>query len=108
MKQKPIEAKDLHIGCMNCSTATLKAPLTMTIAVGFGDARITFNDKTVYDGESDYQNGKKPKTLRTFELQARKKKGDWRFIHYGPMHGETFQRQGKNNWVCIESNRGFA
>ncbi len=74
----------------------------MLIAVGFGDAYITFNGKTIYDGEADYHKRGKAKTLKYFELQARYKKGDWRVIKYGPLHGETFQRQGKNNWVCVK------
>jgi hypothetical protein len=26
----------------------------------------------------------------------------------GPLHGETYQRQGKNHWVLVERNLGFA
>lgn len=33
---------------------------------------------------------------------------DWRIIKHGPLHGETFQRQGEGRWVCVESNDGFA
>lgn len=107
--EKPIEAKDLHIGCLNCSTACLKAPMDMEIAVGFGMAIVTKDGKQIYDGEADYRQDKKIKRVRYFENLARKEpKCDWRIIKNGPMHGETFQRQGKNNWVCIESNNGFA
>lgn len=61
-KEKAISSKQLHIGCLCCSTATLKAPLNNTNVVGFGDAHISFSGKLIYDGE----------------------------------------------WVCIESNKGFA
>ena len=64
VKKDPIKRKDLHVGCLNCSTAALIAPM-----------------------DPDH---------------------DWRIVKFGPMHGETFQRQVENNWVCIESNEGFA
>lgn len=108
-KLKPLEAKDIHMGCLNCSTACLKAPLTMAIAVGFGDAYIEKDGKKIYDGEAEYQAGKEPKRLQYFEDLAKEEPdADWRLVKYGPMHGETFQRQGNGLWVCVESNQGFA
>ena len=109
MKKKPVKAKELHIGCLNCSTACLKLPLNREIAVGFGSAFVKKNNKIIYDGEMAYRDGKRIKRVRYFEKLARKSpQVDWQIILHGPMHGETFQRQGKNNWVCVESNRGFA
>jgi hypothetical protein len=108
-KLNAVEAKDLHIGCLNCSTAALKAPMDMMIAVGFGSAIVFKDGKMIYDGEADCHKTGKAKTVKHFEMLARKSpKSDWRIQKYGPMHGETFQRQGKNNWVCVESNQGFA
>lgn len=71
---------------------------------------MVFKDgKPIYDGEEAYRKDEKVKTVRYFEMQARKDPDhDWRIEKHGPMHGETFQRHGKNNWVCIESNAGFA
>lgn len=107
--EKPIESKDLHIGCLNCSSAALKAPMEMMIAVGFGSAIVFKDGKPIYDGEADLHKTGKAKKVRYFEMLARKEPDhDWRIENHGPMHGETFQRQGKNNWVCIESNEGFA
>lgn len=108
-KLKPIPPNKIHIGCLCCSTAAQIAPLNMLICVGFGDAYVTKNGKEIYNGEEDYRNGNKPKTIKYFENLARKNpKSDWRIIKYGPLHGETFQRHGKNKWVCVESNQGFA
>jgi hypothetical protein len=105
----PIKPEDLHIGCLNCSTAELKASLDMQIVVGFGMAIVTKDGETIYDGEMDYQNGKEPKSLQYFEDMAKQDPDhDWRVIRHGPMHGETHQRHGDGNWVCIESNPGFA
>lgn len=101
--------KNIHIGCLNCSTAAHIAPLSMIIAVGFGAAYVTKDGGQIYDGEQACRAGKKPKTVRSIELMARKDPDhDWRIVKFGPMHGETFQRQGMNKWVCIESNEGFA
>jgi hypothetical protein len=110
MELKPqIDKKDLHLGCLNCSTAALQAPMSMLICVGFGSAVVTKDGETVYDGERDLHDGKEPKTVRDIELMAVDDPDhDWRIIKDGPLHGETFQRHGVDNWVCIESNQGFA
>jgi hypothetical protein len=48
-------------------------------------------------------------TLRAAEARARKApRHDWRIVLDGPLHGETYQRQGKNRWVLVEKNEGFA
>ena len=81
----------------------------MMIAVGFGSAFVTKDDEQVYDGESDYQNNKKPKCVSDIEAMAKLDPDhDWRIVKYGPLHGETYQRHGDDAWVCIESNMGFA
>jgi hypothetical protein len=99
----------LHIGCLNCSTSALEAPMHMGIAVGFGGAYVLKDGECVYDGQWDYQSGNEPKTVRQIERMAsRDPDHDWRIVKDGPMHGETFQRQGKGKWVCVESNAGFA
>jgi hypothetical protein len=109
MKLKPIKANKLFLGCLSCSSACLKAPMNMQIAVGFGDAFVTKNGKVIYDGEKDLRERGKARTVKYFENLARKEpKADWRIIKYSPLHGEIFQRQGKNNWVCVKSNKGFA
>lgn len=56
-----------------------------------------------------FHEGKNPRTFRFAEGKARQKPdADWRVVLHGPMHGETYQRQGKNRWVLVESNEGFA
>ena len=54
-KLPPTKEKDLYIGCLNCSTAAIQAPLDMIICVGFGSAYVTRDNKTVYDGEQDFR-----------------------------------------------------
>lgn len=105
--EKPISEEDLYIGCLHCSTACLVAPMSMIIAVGLGDACVTVDGHRIYD-ESWVKDEQYWTVLDAEMLAANYPNRDWRIIKYGPMHGETFQRQGKRNWVCIESNRGFA
>lgn len=71
-KIKPIKKDRLHIGCAVCSTAALTAPLEMIVCVGFGAAYVEKDGIEIYDGESEYKNGKEPKTLQFFEDLAKK------------------------------------
>lgn len=106
-KLKPLESKDIHVGCINCSTAARVAPMDMLIAVGFGSAIVTKDDELIYDENSisgdNYWTVQDAENLAKLEPDC-----DWRIEKHGPLHGETFQRQGENNWVCVESNEGFA
>ena len=104
-----IDRKDLHIGCATCSTAALVAPLKREIAVGFGSAFVTRDGIKIYDGQAEYQTRGKALRVKDIENMARAEPDhDWRIVFHGPLHGETYQRQGKNHWVCVESNEGFA
>jgi len=106
-KKLPMVSK-LHYGCLNCSTAALEAPMDMEICVGFGEAYVTKDGVQIYDGEQDYRNDKQPKLVKDIEAMAIEDPDhDWRIIKYGPLHGETFQRQD-GKWICVESNGGFA
>jgi len=108
-KLPQIKGKDLHVGCLNCSTAAMVAPLDMEVCVGFGMACVEKDGVMVYDGDEEYRLYGKAKKVRYFENLARKDPDhDWRIIKHGPMHGETFQRHEKNRWICIESTGGFA
>lgn len=100
-------AKVIHQGCLNCSMAARVAPMNMVIAVGFGSATVTKGPELIYDEQQ--VEDEKYWTVQDVENLAEKEPDlDWRITKFGPMHGETFQRQGAGNWVCIESNEGFA
>ncbi|KKM75045.1 hypothetical protein LCGC14_1394240 [marine sediment metagenome] len=104
-----IKDGDLYMGCLTCSTAEYKASMDKIICTGFGSACATKDGKTVYDGDQDYRNGNEPKTVGEIEKIAQESPDhDWRIVMYGPLHGEIYQRQGEKNWVCVESNQGFA
>jgi myo-inositol-hexaphosphate 3-phosphohydrolase len=107
--EKKEPAKKIFKGCLNCSTASSVADLERTICVGFGAAYVTKNNELIYDGEQELRDGKEPKKIQFFDDMAKlDPDNDWQITFYGPWHGETYQRQGDNNWVCIESNEGFA
>ena len=109
LKLPPIAPKDLHIGCLNCSTAAMEAPMEMSICVGFGVAIVTRDGETIYDGERAFKEDTEPWTTQEAEnAAAADPDHDWRIVKDGPMHGETFQRHGPGKWVCVKSNSGFA
>lgn len=108
MKKLPVVKRIFH-GCITCSTSNYTANMHKQIAVGFGSAFVTKNKKFFYDGERDYQNDKEPKSFYHIERIARKHpRCDWRIHFYGPMKTEVYQRQGKNKWLLIKSESGFA
>lgn len=107
-KLTPVEAT--LCGCLNCSTRYTTAPMEMMIAVGFGDARVTKNGETVYnENESCRDNWDNAWRVKDAENAALDDSdNDWRIVMYGPMHGETYQRQNAGEWVLVEKNNGFA
>ena len=123
--EKPITRKKLHIGCLNCSSASLKLSMDRILDVGFGDVHVTRDGEYVYDCTGYGYSIEKDGVMTEFKTDNYPIDGsanawliermankdpfhDWRIVFYGPMHGETYQRQGYMNWVCIESNKGFA
>jgi len=106
--QPRLKDSDIHIGCCNCSTAARIAPMNMWIAVGFGYAAVTKDGETVYSERNDMSESEIWTTQTAETLAAADPNHDWRIVKHGPLHGETFQRQGKGKWYCIESNQGFA
>jgi hypothetical protein len=108
IKLPPISKKKIHKGCMICSCVEQVAPMDLWITVGFGSAFVTKDGEVTY---SEPPNTEWEDTLGlvAVELTAREyPESDWRVHLSGPLHGEVYQRQGKNKWVLVESNRGFA
>ncbi len=93
--------------CLNCPPIVRKLDLRRHIAVGFGYAGVTCDGEEVWTERGDeYAN---TWTVRKAETRARKDPDhDWRIVMDGPMHGETYQRHGQNEWVLVERNQGFA
>lgn len=49
-----------------------------------------------------------PTVAQAEALALLKPDADWRVILEGPLHGETYQRQGEGRWVLVVKNQGFA
>ena len=101
-----------HRGCLNCAPRPRTLRLTDIVAVGFGDAHCERDGEIVYevwrDG-SETPSSRRNATVRRFEMMARHApRHDWRIVLDGPLHGETYQRHGKNRWVLVKRNTGFA
>lgn len=92
--------------CPHCPPIPTQASMEKLIAVGFGCAQVQCDGRVVMDGErwqGDW--------LRFSDAEAKAAADpdhDWRVVLHGPLHGETYQRQGAGVWVCIERNEGFA
>ena len=85
------------------------APLSTMTAVGFGEAYISKNGEIIFDGEEYLDTHPEAKPLEEFEQLAQlEPEADWRLVLNAPLWNITFQRQGKEKWVCIDSGIGFA
>ena len=108
-KLPPIKKGELHIGCLNCSTAEYQASMDHLIGSGFGFAALLKDGDVVFDGDSVYEEtGQYPSFAEAEAEAAKDPNHDWQVVIDTPLHGETYQRHGKNKWICVESNRGFA
>lgn len=105
-KEKPI--KGGFGGCMSCGYQHEIAPEGMLIAVGFGIATVTKNNKEIYN-ENAIKNESEIWTLKDAENEALKDEdNDWRIHLVAPLSERHYQRQGKNYWVLYEKGIGFA
>lgn len=105
--------------CPHCKPIPTQAPMEKVIAVGFGGATLERDGHVVVDGEQGFffrEEGKRPERIEpwsfTFgdaeELALADPDHDWRVELNGPLHGETYQRQGVGAWMLIARNDGFA
>lgn len=104
-KKLPPYAGTVHQGCLNGPRVTKIAPMDMSIAVGFGDARITKDGITIFDEmhADDFH------ILAEFEQMAQADPDhDWRCILDAPLRMQEYQRHGDGEWVLIKSGQGFA
>jgi len=94
--------------CMNCPPILAEAHPEKLIAVGFGEASVTRDGHEVYreppglEDDEDYWD-----FARAEEVAAEDPDHDWRATLFGPLHGETYQRQD-GKWLLVEKNEGFA
>jgi hypothetical protein len=95
-------------GCLCCPSIAGKFNLRNRIAVGFGFAAVICDGKVIWHegGNTDWFDcwtGVKA------ENRARKSPNhDWQIVMDTPLKGRTYQRHGKNIWVLVKTNQGFA
>ena len=98
--------------CTCCAPIAATLPLDAIVAVGFGSAVVTRDGDMVLDGERAMQYAETDEEIVTVgqaeALAAADPQHDWRIELFGPLHGETYQRQGPASWVLVERNKGFA
>lgn len=83
------------------------ASMDMLIGVGFGDAYVTKDGEKIY--EEIPVDGFNYWTIRDAEEYARKDPNHrYRVVMYAPLHGETYERNDKGEWVLVSTNKGFA
>jgi hypothetical protein len=106
-KLPPLDSKANPCGC--CPRIPTQASLEKIIAVGFGTANVTRDNEMVLDGERMSHDGETWATFADAEaLALADPDHDWRVTLDGPLHGETYQRQGDGVWLLVETNEGFA
>lgn len=106
-----IKAGKLHIGCLNCSTASYELDMGRILSAGFGNVVATKDGKEVYSEQVYYRDHPEDDFLTAQYIENMaiiEPNHDWRLQFDTPLHGETYQRHLDGKWVCIESNKGFA
>jgi hypothetical protein len=94
--------------CLNCPPIEATLEMDHTIAVGFGQAFVAKDDETVYYERYEMEEGDYWTVADAERAAAADPDHDWRIVLDGPMHGETYQRQGEGRWVLVDKNDGFA
>lgn len=99
----------IHGGCLNCPQTEEMLDLDTVLYNGFGGYKVTKNSKTFYEADPSVElPWEKYWKLSKIEKIAQNQRGKWRVILNNPLRGATWERKGKNKWVLIESNQGFA
>lgn len=108
--QPPLARGAQQCGCLNCGPKPNRLNLRQRIAVGFGDAYASRDGAVVLrEAHGPHVTDKDSPTVQQAENMARKDPNhDWRIRFYGPLSGQTYQRHGRNEWVLVDTDRGFA
>ncbi len=98
--------------CPHCPTIPTQALMDKMICVGFGEASIRRDGEVALDASEAFNTAGGWDEIPTFataeEMAAADPDHNWTVHLNGPLHGETYQRQGVGVWLCVERNEGFA
>lgn len=108
LSKLPAFQGETHQGCMNCRKAGHLAPMDMLVGVGFGQAQLLKDGVVMYDEINVTDDDGYLSVEGAEAMAAVDPDHDWRIVINAPLHGETYQRHGKAQWVLVDSNRGFA
>src|ERR1017187_66563 len=83
-------------GCKHCGIQHDILPMTSIIGVGFGDACLTKNDKTIYSEPQgdDVKYSDIMTAQQAEELASKDPDNDWRIHLVAPLSERHYQRQG--------------
>ena len=104
------------VSCLTCGCGAHDTfPMGGIVAVGFGSAFVTKDDKTVFDEQiEDFEAqraNREPNywTGQDCENAAIKDPDhDWRIHKFAPLYSAEYQRQGAGHWVLVRKDEGFA
>jgi hypothetical protein len=94
--------------CLNCPPIRATRHMESVIAVGFGSACVTCDNRAVYTEPRESEDAEYWTTQDAEDAAMADPGHDWRIVMFGPLHGEEYQRHGPGEWVLVESNEGFA
>ncbi len=90
------------------SGALSDLPMERVIAVGFGSATATCDDRQVYSEGSLDDDAEFWTVADVEKLAAADPDHDWRISFHAPLYSAVYQRQGDAAWVLVEKGQGFA
>lgn len=106
---EPLGKDKVYHGCLHCGGTEQTLALSTRLYNSFGGWMITKDDELYFEETDRNKDFYKNKTLRQIEKEASKDPDhDWRAVFDLPLRGGEYQRHGKNKWVLISSNQGFA
>lgn len=95
--------------CLHAGVAESLFPPDGLIAVGFGSAALTCDNRLVYDEPSEPKSDDEYMTGAQAEaLAAKDPDHDWRISLQGAMSGREYQRHEPSRWVLVHQDQGFA
>ncbi len=100
----PVPPK-MNSGCPNCGAMDQCLPMDAVIAVGFGQASLSRNNKLIwFESQSDENY---LTVAEAEELAKQCPDADWRIEYFGPLSEKEYQRQDEGKWVLVRTGLGF-
>lgn len=112
---QPWETKPVVEGrtyCITCGGGRDKSGEDFIVAVGFGSACVTAGDALIIDEQewidTNEFDGAEVSLALVERVAKTRPELEWLISMHGPLSGQTYQRQGDDNWALIHRDDGFA